>query len=70
MSGRLGRLLIALAGSLAATLPAALPACAHPHVWIAATTDLVFDESGRVAAVRHQWVFDAMYSGYAVLGLE
>ena len=70
MSGRLGCLGIALAGCLATSFLAAAPACAHPHVWVAARTDVVFDRAGMVAGVRHEWVFDEMYSAFAVEGLE
>lgn len=44
----------------------ASPASAHPHVWVTARTDVVFDDSRRVTALRHVWTFDEMYSSWAV----
>ena len=74
MSGRRGRLPrrwgIALANCLAASLLVPRPALAHPHVWVAAKTDIVFDRAGLVAGVRQEWVFDEMYSAFAVEGLD
>ena len=46
------------------------PALAHPHVWITASADLVYEPDGRVGAVRHRWTFDAAYSAFATQGLE
>src|SRR5919202_2932845 len=43
---------------------------AHPHVWITAKAELVFDESGRIAAVRHAWTFDEAFSTFAVQGVS
>jgi ABC-type uncharacterized transport system substrate-binding protein len=45
------------------------PALAHPHVWVAAREEVLFDAEGRVEAVRHIWTFDEMYSAFAVQGL-
>jgi len=45
------------------------PAAAHPHVWIAAREELLFDPQGEIAAIRHIWTFDEMYSAFAVQGL-
>lgn len=36
-------------------------ASAHPHVFIDATIDLVFDEKGFVG-VKNRWIFDLIYS--------
>ena len=70
MSGRLTRSGVMLAAGLAAAFLPIAPALAHPHVWVAAKTDIVFDRAGMVAGVRHEWVFDEMYSAFAVEGLE
>lgn len=48
----------------------ASPALAHPHVWVEATTKILFDKSGLIDGVHNDWVFDAMYSAFAVQGLE
>jgi ABC-type uncharacterized transport system substrate-binding protein len=44
-------------------------AWAHPHVWVAAREEILFDAQGRVGAIRHIWTFDEMYSAFAVQGL-
>ena len=46
------------------------PAAAHPHVWIDAKSDLVFDAQGRVVAIDHDWTLDEMYTEAAVDGLD
>ncbi len=61
---RLGRLLLALAAVLVLR-----PALAHPHVWVAVRSEVVFTPDGKVAGVRHAWEFDEMYSAFAVQGL-
>ena len=43
---------------------------AHPHVWITATSELVYAPDGSITGVRHAWTFDDMFSAYAVQGLE
>jgi ABC-type uncharacterized transport system substrate-binding protein len=58
-------LLLAVALSLAAGA-----AQAHPHVWITATSELLYAEDGTITGVRHAWTFDDMFSAYAVQGLE
>jgi ABC-type uncharacterized transport system substrate-binding protein len=45
------------------------PAFAHPHVWVTAREDVIFDNEGRIAAIRDAWVFDDMYSAFATQGL-
>lgn len=40
----------------------ATPAAAHPHIFIDTAFDLVFDEVGRLSAVRVEWVYDDFYS--------
>jgi ABC-type uncharacterized transport system substrate-binding protein len=54
----------------AATMLAAGAASAHPHVWITATSELLYAADGTVTGVRHAWTFDDMFSTYAVQGLE
>ena len=56
-----------LAGALAF---GATPALAHPHVWITATSELIYAPDGSVSGVRHAWTFDDMYSSYALQGIE
>ena len=45
------------------------PVLAHPHVWVTAKAELVFD-GPKVRAVRHSWTFDEGYSAVAVQGLD
>ncbi len=43
---------------------------AHPHVWVTLNSELVFAPDGTVAAVRHAWAFDEMFSSFAIQGLD
>ncbi len=45
------------------------PAVAHPHVWVDARAELVFDKDGQLTAIRHVWRFDDLFSGFATQGL-
>src|SRR3954453_11579581 len=46
------------------------PAAAHPHVWIVARSEIVFDAEGKLTGFRHTWTFDPAYSAFAVTGLD
>lgn len=48
-----------LAGLVAAT---AGPAVAHPHVFIDATVEVIFDAEGRASALRIGWTYDDLFS--------
>jgi ABC-type uncharacterized transport system substrate-binding protein len=48
----------------------ALPAAAHPHVFVDAREELVFDPAGKITSVRHIWQFDEAFSAFAVQGLD
>ncbi|MCZ0962458.1 DUF1007 family protein [Paracoccus benzoatiresistens] len=52
----------ALAVAAAAFLVGPGTAAAHPHVFIDADADLIFDSSGQLAAVRVIWTYDEFYS--------
>jgi len=54
---------------LALGLAAPAPALAHPHVWVTVRSEIVFTPDKKVSAVIHDWVFDEMYSSFAVQGL-
>jgi len=43
---------------------------AHPHVWITATSELLYTADGTISGVRHAWTFDDMFSTYALQGIE
>lgn len=45
-------------------------ATAHPHVWIKAKADLIFDENNHFTAVRHKWEFDEGFAAFATQGLD
>jgi ABC-type uncharacterized transport system substrate-binding protein len=55
---------------LATLMLASGAANAHPHVWITATSELVYAPDGALTGVRHAWTFDDMFSTYALQGLE
>lgn len=42
---------------------------AHPHIWIEGTVELVFDRQGQASAVRQAWLFDELFSTYALQGM-
>lgn len=42
---------------------------AHPHVWVTAREEAIFDSQGRLTAIRGHWLFDDMYSAFATEGL-
>jgi ABC-type uncharacterized transport system substrate-binding protein len=43
---------------------------AHPHVWITASSELIYAPDGSISGVRHAWTFDDMYSSYVLQGIE
>jgi ABC-type uncharacterized transport system substrate-binding protein len=49
---------------------AATAAEAHPHVFIDAREELVFDGDGKMSGIRHIWQFDPAFTSYAVQGLD
>jgi ABC-type uncharacterized transport system substrate-binding protein len=51
----------------AALLAFSTPASSHPHVWIDVRVEIVFDETGRLTAVRERWVLDANFTRYDIL---
>ena len=61
-----------LASACAASLgllAAAAPAAAHPHVWVAVETTVLY-EAGRIVGLRHRWSFDDLYTAMAIQGLD
>jgi ABC-type uncharacterized transport system substrate-binding protein len=61
----IARIFLAAAVSLACALPAA----AHPHVGVTATSELIYAPDGSVTGIRQHWTFDDMFSAFAVQGL-
>ncbi|WP_208988162.1 MULTISPECIES: DUF1007 family protein [unclassified Pseudovibrio] len=43
---------------------------AHPHMFVQARAELVFDDDGYLTHIRHKWLFDDLYTAYAVQGLD
>lgn len=58
-----------LAASLA-IVAMAVPATAHPHVWIEMRSDVVFNDDGLITAVNVEWSFDDNYTQMALEGLD
>ena len=44
-------------------------AAAHPHVWIAAETTVLY-ENGTVTGIKQRWLFDELYTASATQGLD
>jgi ABC-type uncharacterized transport system substrate-binding protein len=59
-----------LAGLLLLLVAGSGVAQAHPHVWITASSELVYAPDGSISGVRHAWTFDEMFAAYALQGLE
>lgn len=63
----------ALAGLLVlvvATAASMTGAAAHPHVFVDARAEILFDGQGRISAVRNIWKFDEAFSAFATQGLD
>ena len=61
--------LAVLLATIAAAIALSAPALAHPHVFVTSKSEIVFDASGKVTAIRHFWTFDEMYSSFAAQGI-
>jgi len=66
----LHRLLRLTLTASALLLMAAVPASAHPHVWVTMKSELIYAPDGSLTGVRHAWTFDDMFSTFATQGLE
>ena len=60
----------AVAALLAGVGAPAMPAVAHPHVWIEMRSDVVFNDQGQVTALNLMWTFDDAYAQVALEGLD
>jgi ABC-type uncharacterized transport system substrate-binding protein len=58
----------AMIAGLAVGVPVA--AAAHPHVFVKAKAEVLFDDQGRIVDVRHVWQFDPAFSAFASQGLD
>ena len=52
-----------------ACMAVALPAQAHPHVWVTMKSELVYAPDGSVTGIQHHWAFDDMFSAFATQGI-
>jgi ABC-type uncharacterized transport system substrate-binding protein len=52
-----------------ACMASALPAGAHPHVWVTMTSELIYAPDGSATGIRHHWAFDDMFSAFATQGI-
>ncbi len=48
----------------------AVPAAAHPHVFVSARAEILYGPDGAVRALKHIWSFDEAYSAYITQGLD
>lgn len=64
------RALLGLLALILAWSAGASPAAAHPHVWITASSEVIYAPDGSVTGVRHAWTFDDMFTAYALQGIE
>ncbi|MGL5116109.1 MAG: DUF1007 family protein, partial [Beijerinckiaceae bacterium] len=62
MLRRIALVLLAFAGLSTA------PAFAHPHVFVAAKAEVIYDGQGNMLGVNHVWTFDEQYSAFATMG--
>lgn len=49
---------------------AAVPALAHPHAWIDLRSTIVLDAQGHVVAIEQEWLFDEIYTLFALDGYK
>lgn len=42
---------------------------AHPHIFIEGGIQLVFNSQGQIASIRQSWLFDELFSTYALQGM-
>lgn len=50
-------------------IPAKSPQ-AHPHGWIDLRSVMIFDDEGRIEAIRVHWLFDEYYTVFATEGMD
>ena len=68
MVGSMAALLRFLLAALAC-MAFALPARAHPHVWVTMKSELVYAADGSITGIQHHWAFDDMFSAFATQGI-
>ena len=63
--GRL-RVAVSLLAFFAVLAIAPHAARAHPHAWIDVKVKVLFDEKGRIYGLEETWVFDPLYTAFAL----
>jgi ABC-type uncharacterized transport system substrate-binding protein len=43
---------------------------AHPHVWVTFKSELLYAPDGTLTGIRHAWLFDDMFSVFALQGIQ
>jgi ABC-type uncharacterized transport system substrate-binding protein len=64
------RLFLRIGCAIAFAIAMPVAAMAHPHVFVNAKTEILFDAQGRMTHVRHVWQFDPAFSAFATQGLD
>lgn len=49
---------------------AAVPALAHPHVWVTVEATVLVNDQHQITGLKQRWTFDKGYSQYSLEGLE
>ena len=60
---------VAAATLVLAALVPLTSAQAHPHVWVTAKAEVVYDK-GAIVAIENHWTFDEFYTAMAIQGLD
>jgi ABC-type uncharacterized transport system substrate-binding protein len=61
---------LAAVAVFSATGLGAVAAQAHPHVFVDAHAEVLFDAQGHISAVRNIWQFDETFTDFAIQGLD
>ena len=61
---------VALAAAAAAPIFVAVPALAHPHVYIDVRVQVMFDAEGRIAGLEQVWLFDEFFTTFVIDGMD
>lgn len=59
-----------LAKTMALLIALPISAFAHPHEWIELKITAIFDEEGKITALRQNWLMDEFFSSYATEDIE
>ncbi len=70
LAGTFWRGVFGMLALLVVQVSGVMPAAAHPHVWVTASSELIYAADGTITGVRHAWTFDEMFSTYALQGMS